>query len=112
MAKPIPDRSNRKAERNCSVASGSENWRSSLWGLQTPVSQKRRNRSTSPERSTKSSEQDFQIDCVLHRVLLTILDVFQQFLVKLCHVLRSSWESDAVASHCVLNESNIELVEK
>ena len=49
----MPDRSNRKAERNCSVAKGSENWRSSLYGLQTPVNQKRRSRSMSPTTDNK-----------------------------------------------------------
>ena len=47
-ARAMPHMSRRKAERNCSGASGSLAFFSSFFGLHVPVSQKRRSLSRSP----------------------------------------------------------------
>lgn len=97
----MPDKSNRKADRNCSVASGSENWRSSLYGLQTPVNQKRRSRSTSPlyiHVHTCNIQFDgnscYSIECV--GLFFTVFDVLEKFLVELRNIFRSARKGHAV----------------
>lgn len=112
-ASPMPERSNKKADRNCSVDSGSENWHSSLYGLQTPVNQKRRKRSTSPffnaVRFTSTSMDYPPGGLSFFPIIFTVFNVFQQLFVERRHIFGAAREGDTVTCHGVLLRPEMEM---